>query len=147
MATCVSFLRVPDISRTIQWHEDIGFKCLGIHQEPGCVLDKALLDWEGGQFMLYPGERKNHREQKDAGLYFAIASIDDIIEVLKEKAEIIEINPETEYGRKEIVFKDINGFQVTFGCEPDNKYKWIYCYHKRHIQKIIFIFAFALTGN
>lgn len=119
MATCISFFRVPDISQTIKWYEDIGFKCLDTHQEPGCEIDWALLDWEGAQFMLYPEGNKNRAEQKDAGMYFTVESIDDMIKVLQEKAEIIEINPETEYGRKEIVFKDLNGFQVTFGCEPD----------------------------
>lgn len=119
MATCISFLRVPDISETIKWYEHIGFKCLGTHQEPGCELDWALLDWEGAQFMLYPEGQEKYGDQRDAGLYFTVSSIDDIIDVLKEKAEIIEINPETEYGRKEVVFRDINGFQITFGCEPD----------------------------
>ena len=92
-----------------------------MHQEPGCELDWALLDWEGAQFMLYPEGDGDYQKQKDAGLYFTVISIDKIIDVIKENAEVIEINPETEYGRKEIVFKDINGFQVTFGCDPDKE--------------------------
>lgn len=120
MATCISFLRVPDIAQTIAWYESIGFKCLGTHQEPGCALDWALLDWEGASFMLYPADDKLNSPVKDAGLYFSIESIDTITQTLQQvHAHISEINPETEYGRKEIVFKDINGFQVTFSCEPD----------------------------
>ena len=119
MATCICFLRVPDISKTVQWYESIGFKCLGTHQEPGCELDWAMLDWEGAQFMLYPEGRTEQAKQKDAGLYFTVTSIDDLVKVLQQQAEVIEINPETEYGMKEVVFKDLNGFQVTFGCEPD----------------------------
>ena len=69
--------------------------------------------------MLYPEGRNDYAVRKDAGLYFVVESIDPIIEVIKEKAEIIEINPRTEYGKREIVFKDVNGFQVTFGCNPD----------------------------
>jgi hypothetical protein len=83
-------------------------------------MDWALLDWEGAQFMLYPEGRKAVNERKDAGLYFNVESIDSIIDVLKDKANIIEINPRTEYGKKEIVFLDVNGFQITFGSEPDN---------------------------
>lgn len=119
MAVCLSFLRVPDVSKALEWYQSIGFKCLGTHGEPGCGLDWALMDWDGAQFMLYPEGREEYAERKDAGLYFIVESIDAIAEVLKGKAEIIEINPETEYGKKEIVFKDLNGFQVTFGCEPD----------------------------
>ena len=120
MATCVSFLRVPDIAQTIDWYETIGFTCAGTHQEPGCELDWALLDWNGAQFMLYPEGKSNSLEQKDAGLYFTVKSIDEIVQVLEKKATIIEVNLKTAYGMKEVVFKDINGFQVTFGCEPAN---------------------------
>jgi len=97
----------------------IGFNCLGTHQEPGCELDWALLDWQGAKFMLYPDGSTEYSKTKDAGLYFYVEATVEITDVIKEKAEMIEINPETEYGKKEIVFKDINGFQVTFGYEPD----------------------------
>ena len=120
MPTCTPFLRAKNIQNTILWYKKIGFKCVATHQEPGCELDWALLDWEGAQFMLYPEGDGDYHKQKDAGLYFHVTSIDGIIEVIKENAEVIEINLRTEYGRKEIVFKDLNGFQVTFGCEPDN---------------------------
>ena len=117
MATCLSFLRVPDIEKTLNWYLDLGFKCLGTNAEPGCGLDWALLDWEGAQFMLYPEGRIDPSVTKDAGLYIIVDSIDDLVEPFKGKAEVIEINPRTEYGKKEIVFKDLNGFQVTFGCD------------------------------
>ena len=119
MALCLSFLRVPNISKTLQWYETIGFKCLGTHQEPGCELDWALLDWDGAQFMLYPEGSGEYEKQKDGGLYFLVDSIERITKLIEDKAEIIEINPRTEYGRKEVVFKDLNGFQITFGCDAD----------------------------
>lgn len=119
MATCLSFLRVHDVLKTMEWYMSIGFTCLGTHQEPGCELDWALLDWQGAGFMLYAGGSNDYAKTKDGGLYFLVDAIDEIIKVVQEKAEVIEINPETEYGKKEIVFKDLNGFQVTFGCEPD----------------------------
>jgi hypothetical protein len=121
MATCISFLRVPDILQTIKWYETIGFKCIGTHQEPGCELDWALLDWEGARFMLYPEGREDHTQTKDAGLYFTVEDIDDLIKSIEKKAELIEINPKTEYGMKEIVFKDVNGFQITFGCNVNKE--------------------------
>ena len=121
MATSISFLRVPDILKTIKWYENIGFKCIGTHQEPGCELDWALLDWQGAKFMLYPEGREDRKKIKDGGLYFTVEAIDDIIKNIEEKGEIIEINPKSEYGMKEIVLKDINGFQITFGCNADNQ--------------------------
>jgi uncharacterized glyoxalase superfamily protein PhnB len=118
MAECLAFLRVPDIAKTITWYEQLGFVCLGMHQEPGCDLDWAMLDWGGASFMLYPDDRTERAKIKDAGLYFKTDSIVAVIEKLKDHAEIIEITEETEYGRREVVFKDLNGFQVTFSCLP-----------------------------
>lgn len=117
MATCLSFLRVSDIEKTLDWYLKLGFKCLGTHAEPDCGLDWALLDWEGAGFMLFPEGRGDASITKDAGLYFIVESIDELIEPIKAKTDVIEINPETEYGKKEIVFKDLNGFQITFGCD------------------------------
>jgi catechol 2,3-dioxygenase-like lactoylglutathione lyase family enzyme len=117
MATCLSFMRVVDIQKTLDWYVALGFKCLGTNAEPGCELDWALLDWEGAKFMLYPDGKEDDNSHRDAGLYFTVESIDELVEPIKAKAEIIEINPETFYGMKEIVFKDLNGFQITFGCD------------------------------
>jgi len=71
--------------------------------------------------MIGPDVRSVIPEIKGIDLYFQVESIDVIIETQKGKAEITEINPETFYGRKEVLFKDINGVQVTFSCEPDKK--------------------------
>jgi catechol 2,3-dioxygenase-like lactoylglutathione lyase family enzyme len=117
MATCLSFLRVPDIQTTLDWYVSLGFICLGTHAEPDCGLDWALLDWEGARFMLYPEGKHDVNTTKDAGLYFLVDSIDELIAPIQAIAQVIEINPETVYGNREIVFKDLNGFQVTFGCE------------------------------
>ena len=118
MASCTTFLRVPDIPKTIQWYESIGFRCIATNLEIGCELDWALIDWDGARFMLYPEGRNEYGATKDAGLYFDVPSIDEIIPVIKMKAELIEINEETFYGKREVVFKDINGFQLTFGSLP-----------------------------
>jgi hypothetical protein len=117
MATCIAFLRVPDIAHTINWYQGIGFQCTGTHQEPGCELDWAMIAWKGAAFMLYPGGRAA-AQTKDAGLYLETESIDPMIQVLKERnADIIEINERTEYAKREIVIRDLNGFQVTFSCD------------------------------
>ncbi len=126
MATCIPFFPVSDIAQTIKWYESIGFKCIGTNHiwEPDCELNWAELGWEGASFMIGPDIRKNVsnvKEIKDASLFFNVESIDEIIENLKGKAEIVELNEETFYGRKEVTFIDINGFRITFSCEPDKK--------------------------
>jgi catechol 2,3-dioxygenase-like lactoylglutathione lyase family enzyme len=121
MATCVAFIGVPDIAATIKWYEDIGFQCTGTNHiwEPGCELNWAELDWEGATFMLYPLDADFDTSVRHAGLYFQVNSI-GIVQKLRGKVRILELVDKTFYGRKEVVFKDLNGFQVTFSCEPDN---------------------------
>lgn len=120
MAVIIPHLYVIDIANTIRWYEKIGFRCLGTHQEEGCELDWAMLEIDTACFMLYPLEGRSDSILKNAGLYFRFDQIDGFEENIKIHAEIIEINPETAYGMQEIVFRDLNGFQVTFGCSKNN---------------------------
>ena len=123
MAVCIPFLSVPDIAQTIKWYEGIGFKCIATNHiwEPDCGLNWAELEWDGATFMIGPDIRSVVPEMKGIGLEFQVESINEIIEVLKERVETIEINLETFYGRKEVRFKDINGVHVAFSCKPDKK--------------------------
>jgi hypothetical protein len=75
-----------------------------------------MLEKDGARFMLYPFGRKSQKKRMDAGLYFIFESLDDLEVNIRDHAEIIEIKAETEYGMQEIVFKDLNGFQITFAC-------------------------------
>ena len=119
MTRCVPFIGVRDIAKTIQWYESIGFQCTGTNHiwEPDCELNWAELNLQGATFMLYLYPFETDPEIKYAGLYFQLESIDNLIQSLEGKAQIIEINENTFYGRKEIVFGDVNGFQVTFSSE------------------------------
>jgi uncharacterized glyoxalase superfamily protein PhnB len=122
MTTCVPFIRVSDIAETIKWYEAIGFNCRGTnHQwEPECELNWAEMEWQGATFMLYPdeGQLSKHR---DAGLYFKMDTIDGIADKLKTKIKILEETEETFYGRREVVFEDLNGYMITFSCEARAK--------------------------
>lgn len=114
MAKCIAFLRVPDVEKTLEWYLDIGFKCLGTHSEPGCLIDWALLDWDGAQFMLYPLGSGDSYALKDAGLYIEVESIDELIKPFEIKTEVVELNQIQGYRTKEIVLKDPNGFYIRF---------------------------------
>ena len=122
-AKCTPFLPVPDITQTIKWYENIGFKCIGTNHiwEPDCGLNWAELDWKGASFMIGPDIRNSISEIKDASLWFNVDSVDEIIKLLKEKGETMEIEPETFFGLKVVSFKDLNGFHISFSCEPDKK--------------------------
>lgn len=121
MTRCVPFIRVPDIAATIKWYESIGFTCTGTNHiwEPGGELNWAEMNLNGAAFMLYPEAPENNSATRDAGLYFHLETMEGLSEKLKGKAKSIEETEKTFYGRKEIGFEDLNGYPITFSCEPE----------------------------
>jgi uncharacterized glyoxalase superfamily protein PhnB len=119
MAQCVPFLKVTDIAATIEWYENIGFQCTATNHvwEPeDSELNWAEIAWEEATFMLGLDEQAVISEKKDTSLWFNVDTIDEIIEMLKDKNILTDIEPETFYGRKVVSFKDLNGFDVSFSC-------------------------------
>ena len=119
MAICIPFLGVPDIAQAIHWYEALGFQCTGSNRfwDPNAELTFAQLEWEGAAFMLFLTEKRSS-EIKDAGLYFKVSSFNGIIEKLKTLARIIELTEITPTGQQQVVFEDLNGYRITFSCEP-----------------------------
>src|SRR5690242_12510059 len=116
MAVCIPFLGVHNVELTVIWYQSLGFRCTGSNRywEPQAAeLTWAQLEWENAAFMLFPFPSEKNNPVKDAGLYFRVASLNDLIERLKHQAKIIEINEEPS-GKKEVVFEDLNGFRITF---------------------------------
>jgi len=116
VAVCIPFLVVDDIDGTIKWYEKIGFKCTATNHiwEPDCELNWARIEWRGAAFMIGPDERKVKSNAKDAGLWFNVQSVDEVVESLTQEGISFDTEEETFYGRKVISFKDINGFTVSF---------------------------------
>jgi len=120
MALCIPFIGVPDIEQTINWYLNLGFSCTGSNRywEPGSELVWAQLEWEGAAFMLFPSMRDSRDDIRDAGLYFKVKKMDGLIDKLKQCARIIEVTEASIYGKDEVVFEDLNGYRITFTCDP-----------------------------
>ena len=119
MAVCIPFLSVSDIEKTVLWYENLGFRCTGSNRfwEPDAPeLTWAQLEWENAAFMVFAIPPDIDKEIKNAGLYFRVAAMNDLVEKLQGSARIIEINEEPFTGKKEVVFEDLNGFRITFSC-------------------------------
>jgi hypothetical protein len=119
MAVCIPFLGVTNIEETVLWYESLGFRCTGSNRywEPDApTLTWAQLEWENAAFMLFPFPAEKTNVVKDAGLFFRVDALNDLIEKLKTKAKIIELNEEPFTNKKEVVFEDLNGFRITFSC-------------------------------
>lgn len=115
MAVCIPFLGVNNIEKTVVWYESLGFRCTGSNRywEPEAELTWAQLEWEDAAFMIFPFPAEKNNEVKDAGLFFRVGSLNDLIERLKTRARIIELTEEPFSARKEVVFEDVNGFRIT----------------------------------
>lgn len=116
MALCIPFLGVNDIEQTVLWYEGLGFRCTGSNRfwDPEAELTWAQLEWEDAAFMLFPFPAEKNNPVKDAGLFFRVSSLNELIERLKTKAKIIELTEEPFSNKKEVVFEDLNGFRITF---------------------------------
>jgi hypothetical protein len=118
MAVCIPFLGVTNIEQTVLWYQNLGFTCTGSNRywNPEASLTWAQLEWEGAAFMLFPFPLEKNNQVKDAGLFFRVASLNDLVEKLKVSAKIIELTEEPFHNKTEVVFEDLNGFRITFTC-------------------------------
>jgi hypothetical protein len=119
MAVCIPFLGVHNVEQTVIWYQSLGFQCTGSNRywEPQAPeLTWAQLEWEKAAFMVFPFPDEKNNIVKDAGLFFRVSSLNDLVDRLKLYAKIIEINEEPFTGKKEVVFEDLNGFRITFSC-------------------------------
>jgi hypothetical protein len=125
MATCIPFLKVAEINKTIDWYESIGFVCTGTNQkwEPGCEINWAELAWQGASFMIGPDIRTTSGEIKDASMWFNVKSLDEISEALHAKGIETETEEASFFGMKVISFMDLNGYHVSFGQDLENGVK------------------------
>lgn len=115
MAICIPFLGVQNLEQTVLWYESLGFRCTGSNRywEPGAALSWAQMEWEDAAFMLFPYPAERTNEVRDAGLFFRVKSLNDLVERLQTKAKIIELTEEPFNNKKEVVFEDLNGFRIT----------------------------------
>jgi uncharacterized glyoxalase superfamily protein PhnB len=119
MTECIAFIKVKDLQATIDWYKLIGFECVATNLiwEPDCELNWAKLDYDNAGFMIGPDERDMIPDEKDVHLWFNVDSIDAMIERLTYLGISIDLEPATFYGRRNVSFKDLNGFTVSFSCK------------------------------
>jgi len=119
MTECIAFIKVKDLQATIDWYKMIGFECSATNLiwEPDCEINWAKLDYDGAGFMIGPDERSIIPDEKDVHLWFNVDSIDAMIERLTNLGISIDLESATFYGRRNVSFKDLNGFNVSFSCK------------------------------
>lgn len=107
-------IHVPDVRATAVWYGDIGFTLLATHPDEG-ELDWALLVFGDGRVMLSKGGRPSAAARREVDLYVHTDELAALAQRLRPRVEVIEDVHETEYGMRELIIRDLNGFWVTFG--------------------------------
>lgn len=119
-ARVVPMVHVPDVRATVAWYESMGFSVRATHEEPGCPMDWASLFLGSSEVMLSAGGRPATSPRRDVDLYIHVDDVDQCYDAIARKAEVLEAPHPTEYGMREFIIKDPNGFWLTFGQSVEN---------------------------
>jgi uncharacterized glyoxalase superfamily protein PhnB len=111
----VPMLHVPDVKAAVAWYQTLGFVLRSTHEAPGCPMDWASLIYGTSEVMLSAGGKAAPVPRRDVDLYVHTDDLDECFQSIAPKAEIVEGLHQTEYGMREFIIKDLNGFWLTFG--------------------------------
>ena len=116
MQHVVPMIHVPDVRRTVEWYQRIGFTLRGTN-EPDGVMDWATLVFVNSEVMFTEGGRASTEDRREVDLYVRVEDVDAVYQRLKDWTEVrVELN-DTFYGMREFIVRDPNGFWITFGQE------------------------------
>jgi uncharacterized glyoxalase superfamily protein PhnB len=111
----VPMLHVPDVKATVAWYQSLGFDLRSTHELPSCPMDWASLTFGTSEVMFSAGGKAASAPRRDVDLYVHTDDLDECFQSIAQKAEIVEGLHQTEYGMREFIIKDLNGFWLTFG--------------------------------
>ena len=112
-------IHVPDVRRTTEWYQDIGFTVLDTYDDGGDGLSFAILSFGKSEVMFNSGGTASAGHRREVDLYIYVDRVDDLYARIKDRVEIVEEPRDTFYGMREFILRDINRFWITFA-EPVN---------------------------
>lgn len=121
-----AMIEVPDVAKTLDWYQSIGFKVTGRH-EYGGVVNFGMLSFGKAELMLnMHGKAGEH----DVALWFSTDQVDRLYQLLKsrqleaaqaalggedrEGIEFTEDINDTFYNARQFGIKDLNGYILYF---------------------------------
>lgn len=108
-------IHVPDVRATAAWYQTIGFTLLESYGDGGEGLSFAILSAGNTRLMLNQGGRPSTAERREVDLYVDTERVDDLFASLKGRVQVVSGPDDTEYGMREFIIRDPNGFWITFG--------------------------------
>lgn len=108
-------IHVPDVRATSAWYETIGFTVLETFDDGGDGLSFAILSAGNTRLMLNQGGHPSTAERREVDLYVDVDQVDQLFASLRERVQIVAELDDTDYGMREFIIRDPNGFWITFG--------------------------------
>lgn len=109
-----AMIHVPDVSKTVQWYQTIGFSLESTNECDG-VIDWALMSFGAGRVMFTAGGKSSTAERREVDLYVHVDDVDGLYARLNGSCDVHKGLHDTFYGAREFIVRDPNGFWVTFG--------------------------------
>jgi uncharacterized glyoxalase superfamily protein PhnB len=107
-------IHVPDVRATAAWYETIGFTALETYGD-GDGLSFAILSVGNTRLMLNQGGHPSAAERREVDLYLDAENVDQLFATLQGRVEVVAGLRDTDYGMREFIIRDPNGFWITFG--------------------------------
>lgn len=108
-------IHVPDVRATAAWYETIGFTVVETFGDGGEHLSFAILSAGNTRLMLNQGGRPSTAERREVDLYVDADRVDQLFASLRGQVQIVAEPDDTDYGMREFIIRDPNGFWITFG--------------------------------
>jgi catechol 2,3-dioxygenase-like lactoylglutathione lyase family enzyme len=108
-------IHVPDVRATAAWYETIGFTLLEAYGDGGEGVSFAILSAGHTRLMLNQGGRVAAGERREVDFYVDAESVDQLFASLRDRVQVVEAVHDTDYGMREFIICDPNGFWITFG--------------------------------
>lgn len=108
-------IHVPDVRAAAAWYESIGFTVLETFGDGGEGLSFAILSAGNTRLMLNQGGRPSTAERREVDLYVDADQVDQLYASLRDRVQIVAELDDTDYGMREFIIRDPNGFWITFG--------------------------------
>jgi orotate phosphoribosyltransferase len=108
-------IHVPDVRATVEWYQSIGFSVINTYGDDGEGLSFALLSFGRSMVMFNEGGKPGTSDRREVDLYVYSNGVDEIYQMLKDRADVVETPHDTFYGMREFVIRDLNRFWITFG--------------------------------
>ena len=108
-------IHVSDVKATTSWYESIGFTVLDTYGDGRDGMSFAILVAGATRLMFDQGGRPSAVERREVDIYVDVDDAHEIFTTLRDHVDVIHELDDTDYGMREFIIRDPNGFWITFG--------------------------------